>query len=331
MDEAKDTARRYVARRMAEISDWTRTIWDFGETAWREYRSAAFYVDLLRREGFEVEEGSAGMPTAFCATWENGDGPVIGGYAEYDGIPGNCQAAEPRQGPRPGLGPHAGGHTDPHSALGMGAFGGFLAAKAAMERHNIKGRLKFFGEPAEKVRGSKPIHAAAGYYDDLDAAISFHPFYMDPYCNTVRWDTHCGVGYGVIYEFTCDAPETWMAGAEASPIPASHAAPRAPGATDAMVQMYGAAKALREHVMAPGQSWSMNETILAHGQATADNIPAQMAQIQIAVPGRDQQRRQHRKTRSFGRGHISAENATQNDHWQRESWQCLNERRPQTF
>ena len=50
-----------------------------------------------------------------------------------------------------------------------------------------------------------------------------------------------------------------------------------------MVQMYQTAKALREHVMAPGQSWSMNETILAHGQATADNIPAQMAQIMYFI------------------------------------------------
>ncbi|WP_243613168.1 amidohydrolase [Shimia aestuarii] len=280
---AHQTARDTVAARMPELSRWTRDIWEFGETAWREYKSAAYYVDLLRREGFTVEEGSAGMPTAFCATWENGDGPTIGGYAEYDGIPGNCQAAEPRKMPRPGLGPHAGGHTDPHSALGMGALGGFLATKAAMQAHDIPGRLKFFGEPAEKVRGSKPIHAAAGYYDDLDAALSFHPFYMAPLCNTVRWDTHCGVGYGVIYEFTCEEPETWMAGGDASPIPASNAAARAPGATDAMVQMYQSAKALREHIMAPGQSWSMNETILSHGQATADNIPAQIAEIMYFI------------------------------------------------
>ena len=116
MGTAKDMARQVVRDRMDEISRWTRDIWDFGETAWREYKSCAYYVDLLRREGFEVEQGSAGMPTAFCATWENGDGPTIGGYAEYDGIPGNCQAAEPRKAPRPGLNAHAGGHTDPHSA-----------------------------------------------------------------------------------------------------------------------------------------------------------------------------------------------------------------------
>ena len=69
----------------------------------------------------------------------------------------------------------AAGHTDPHSALGMGSLGGFLAAKHAMEKHGIGGTLVFFGEPAEKMCGSKPVHAAHGYYDGLDAAISFHP------------------------------------------------------------------------------------------------------------------------------------------------------------
>lgn len=283
MQDARTHARDTVQSRMAEFSGWASTIWDYAETAWREYRSAAFYVDLLRKEGFEVEEGSGGMPTAFCAQWQNGDGPTIGGYAEYDAVPGNCQAAAPTKGPRDGLSAYAGGHTDPHSALGIGALAGFLAAKSAMEKHGINGRLKFFGEPAEKTRGSKPIHAARGYYDDLDAAISFHPFYMLPLCNTVRWDTHCGVGFGVIYTFTCDHPETWMAGGDTSPIPASHASPRAPGASDALVQMYQSAKALREHVMAPGQSWSMNEAVLNMGQATADNIPGQMSQIMYFI------------------------------------------------
>ena len=53
--------------------------------------------------------------------------------------------------------------------LGVGALAGFLAAKAAMEKYGIGGTLVFFGEPAEKVCGSKPVHAAKGYYDDADA------------------------------------------------------------------------------------------------------------------------------------------------------------------
>ena len=124
---------------------------------------------------------------------------------------------------RAGLSERAGGHTDPHSGLGMGALGGFLAAKAVMQARGIQGTLRFFGEPAEKVRGSKPIHAAAGYYDGLDAMISFHPFYMLPLCNTVRWDTHCATCYSLVYRFTCPEPETWLAGTADAPIPQAHA------------------------------------------------------------------------------------------------------------
>jgi aminobenzoyl-glutamate utilization protein B len=281
MSSAKAAAQDWIAAHRPQWSEWCGTIFDFGETAWREYRSAAFYVDLLRAHGFTVEAGSGGMPTAFCAVWENGDGPTIGGYAEYDGIPGNCQAADVVRRPRDGLSPQAGGHTDPHSALGIASLAGFLAAKEAMTRHGIRGRLKFMGEPAEKVRGSKPLHAARGYYDDLDAAISFHPFYMLPLCNTVRWDTHCGAAYAMIYSFVCDEPETWLAApSDGSPIPAYHGAARAPGANDAVVQMYLAGKALKEHIVAAGVNWSMNEAVLTMGQATADNIPAQLAQIQ---------------------------------------------------
>ncbi|MEM7194931.1 MAG: amidohydrolase [Pseudomonadota bacterium] len=275
----------WIELNVDELSDWSQTIFDYGETAWREYQSCDWYVDQLRLQGFEVETGSAGMPTAFCAEWRNGDGPTIGGYAEYDAVPGNCQAADTCQSPRAGLTQHAGGHTDPHSALGISSLGGFLAAKAMMKRHNIGGRLRFFGEPAEKVRGSKPIHAARGYYDDLDAAISFHPFYMLPLCNTTRWNTHCGVAYAMVYSFECESPQTWLnqSGEYDSPIAASHASARAPGANDALVQMYQTSKSLKEHMVAAGCGWSMNECILTAGQATADNLPAQISQIQYLM------------------------------------------------
>jgi len=276
----------WVGQHDQDLSDWNQVIFDFGETAWREYRSCAWYVERLREEGFEVEKGSGDMPTAFCATWRNGaGGPTIGGYAEYDGVPGNCQAADVVQRPRDGLSKHAGGHTDPHSALGIGALGGFLAAKFAMEKHDIPGTLKFFGEPAEKLRASKPIHAAKGYYDDLDAAISFHPFYMLPLANTTRWNTHCGAGYLVMYTFECDEQETWSSQMDEddSPIAASHASARAPGANDALVQMYTTSKMLKEHMVSNGCGWSMNESITLAGQATADNLPAQIAQIHYIV------------------------------------------------
>ena len=284
-DPLKQAIDQWVADNRADLSDWTSTIFQFGETAWREYKSAAYYVELLRRFGFEVEEASAGMPTAFNAIWRNGDGPTIGGYVEYDGVPGNCQAADTVERPRDGLSVHAGGHTDPHSALGMSALGGFLAAQTVMKNNEITGVLQLTGEPAEKVRGSKPIHAAAGYYDDLDAAISFHPFYMLPLCNTVRWDTHCAACYSLIYTFSCDHPETWQADTDAagSPIAASHAAARAPGADDALIHMYMTSRMLRGSMIGGAAGWSMNEVILTAGQATADNLPARLAQIQYTM------------------------------------------------
>lgn len=282
LSDAQTHALSVVDARMPELSEWCSTIFDFGETAWREYRSAEWYVARLRAEGFTVEEGSGGMPTAFCADWSNGDGPVIGMYAEYDAVPGNCQAASTQREPRAGLGYQAGGHTDPHSGLGISTLGGLLATKTAMKKHGIKGGLRYTGEPAEKVRGSKPIHAAKGYYDGLAAMLSFHPFYMLPMCNTVRWDTHCGAAYSMIYRFICDTPEKW-GDDDGAPIPQSHSDVRAPGANDALMMMYQSSKALRDAMLPHQGGWSISETILTAGQATADNLPAGLAEIQYMM------------------------------------------------
>ena len=227
------------------------------------------------------------MPTAFAAEWSNGSGPAIGMYAEYDAVPGNCQDAATVRRPRPGLSPHAGGHTDPHSGLGTGSLGGLLACKAAMERHGITGSLRFTGEPAEKLRGSKPIHAAKGYYDGLAGMISFHPFYMLPLCNTARWDTHCGAAYAMVYRFLCEEPEGWLAGGgrggDGAPIPQAHSAVRAPGANDALMLMYQSSKSLRDSTLPHQGGWSISEAILTAGQATADNLAAGLAEIQYIL------------------------------------------------
>ena len=274
---------RWVNENFQWLTKFNRKIWDLGETAWREYESANLYVKTLRKNGFEVEAGSGGMPTAFSAIWKNGSGPVLGSYSEYDAVPGACQAAETSKMPRPGLNQYAGGHTDPHSALGSSALGGVLAAKATMEKYNITGTLKFMGEPAEKLRGSKPIHAAKGYYNDLDAMVSFHPCYMLPLCNTVTWDTHCGAAFAMIYRFTCESPQTWTKHENPSPIPQAHSTVRAPGANDALVFMYNSSKSLRDSMLPHSGSWSMNEIILTSGQSTADNLPAKISEIQYIV------------------------------------------------
>lgn len=279
---AQKTALDWVSANETRLSRDHMTIWEFAEPSWREYRSAAWYVDVLKREGFAVEEGSGGMPTAFCANWGNG-GPVLGAYAEYDAVPGMNQAPVPRREPRAGFHRWAAGHTDPHSALGIGALGGVLAAKAAFEKHGVGARIKFFGEPAEKMCGSKPVHAAKGYYDDLDAAISFHPTSLPATANTTVWETHCGCYWSRIYTFECENPETWIGAMAREGAVNSHSVSRAPAALDAVCLMYTTSKYTRDSMLPHSGSWSLNEAILVAGQATADNIPPHVGQIQYAL------------------------------------------------
>lgn len=280
---AKATARAWIDAHLPELSAWHEHIWNLAEPAWREFESAAWYVRRLRDEGFEVEEGSAGMPTAFSASWSNGDGPAVLTYAEYDAVPGNCQAPTTRRQPREGLGDDAPGHTDPHSVLGIATLAGLLATKAAMSEHGIAGTLRYTGEPAEKMHGSKVVHGLRGYYDGLDAIVSFHPFYMLPLCNTARWDTQCGAYYSKVYTFVCDEAHTWQLDAERnSPIPASHSSARAPGANVALMQMYTASRVMHDAMLPSFGGWSLSDAILSSGQATADNLPARVARIQYS-------------------------------------------------
>ncbi|CAA9217131.1 MAG: FIG00793576: hypothetical protein [uncultured Arthrobacter sp.] len=281
---AKATARAWIDDNKERLSEWHQHIWDLAEPAWREFRSAEWYVRRLRDEGFEVEAGSGGMPTAFSAAWTQGvGGPVLLTYAEYDAVPGNCQAAGYEEGPREGLSRYAPGHTDPHSALGISTLAGLLGTMHAMKVHGISGTLKYTGEPAEKVQGSKVVHGLRGYYDGVDAIVSFHPFYMLPLCNTARWDTQCGSYYSRIYTFVCDEPETWQLGANPdSPIPASHSAARAPGANVALMSMYTSSRVMQDAMLPSFGGWSLSDAIFTHGQATADNLPARIAQIQYS-------------------------------------------------
>ena len=85
-----EAARRAALVAADELQDLTgeiaRGLWDLSETALRENRSAELLAGVLAAEGFAVETGVAGMPTAFVASWGEGR-PIIGVLAEYDALP----------------------------------------------------------------------------------------------------------------------------------------------------------------------------------------------------------------------------------------------------
>jgi len=74
---AQREALQWLEENRRALSADHQTIWNFHEPSWREYRSSRWYMDRLEREGFQVERGTAGMPTAFRARWSSGPGPVI--------------------------------------------------------------------------------------------------------------------------------------------------------------------------------------------------------------------------------------------------------------
>lgn len=137
-----------------DLSDRNQTIRRYGEVVRRSYESADRHVDLLTKEGFEIEAGSGGMPVAFAATYRRGDGLVISGYVESDGLSKNCQKAATDKGPRDGQGLHAGSHTAPHSAVLTNSLEARRLPRPPWSG-DVLDILNSFGERAEDARSSK--------------------------------------------------------------------------------------------------------------------------------------------------------------------------------
>src|SRR5262249_35216734 len=92
----RDIAVAAVERHRKDLVDLADRLWGYAETALRERRSAAALADYAERQGFQVERGVAGLPTAFVATYGEGQ-PIIGLLGEYDALPGLSQKAQPAE------------------------------------------------------------------------------------------------------------------------------------------------------------------------------------------------------------------------------------------
>jgi aminobenzoyl-glutamate utilization protein B len=153
---------------LISISD---NIWALAETAFEETESSKILSDYAEKQGFTVERGVAGMPTAFVATYGSGK-PVISVLGEFDALPGISQKIEPTKNP---LIEGAAGHGCGHNLFGAGSLGAAIAIKELIEQGKIKGTIKFFGTPSEEKFFGKIWMVNAGLWDDVDVNISWHP------------------------------------------------------------------------------------------------------------------------------------------------------------
>ena len=146
-------------------------IWAKAETAFEEYESSKLLADYAEQNGFTVERGVAGMPTAFVATYGSGK-PVISVLGEFDALPGISQKAEPTKQP---LEEGAGGHGCGHNLFGAGSLGAAISIKELIEKGKLKGTIKFFGTPSEEKFFGKIWMVRDGLWNDVDVNISWHP------------------------------------------------------------------------------------------------------------------------------------------------------------
>jgi len=154
----------------AEVCD---KIWAEPERNFKEFKAAKLLTDVLAENGFAVEAGVAGMPSAFRATYGSGK-PVIGLLAEYDALAGLSQVSGcPEKKP---IVPGGDGHGCGHNAMGPCCLGAAIAMKEIMEQDDLPGTVIVFGCPAEETGGGKCYMARDGIFDGVDYAICSHPF-----------------------------------------------------------------------------------------------------------------------------------------------------------
>ena len=171
MSKNKKALLTSVEKHKNELIKISDEIWELAETAFEETKSAEILASYAEKNGFNVERGVAGMPTAFVATYGSGS-PVISVLGEFDALPGISQKATPTKSP---LKEGAAGHGCGHNLFGAGSLGAAIAIKELIQAGKIKGTVKFLGTPSEEKFFGKIWMVNAGLWDDVDVNISWHP------------------------------------------------------------------------------------------------------------------------------------------------------------
>jgi aminobenzoyl-glutamate utilization protein B len=147
------------------------TVFSYGELGFQEFETSKYLTGLLEKEGFKIERGIAGIPTAWVASWGEGK-PVISLGSDIDDIP---QASQ-----KPGVGWHdpmiegAPGHGEGHnSGMPLNILAA-IAVKQVMQREHLKGTLRLWPGVAEELLGTKAYYVRAGMFKDVDVVLFCH-------------------------------------------------------------------------------------------------------------------------------------------------------------
>ncbi len=248
------------------IMDWNRgntqtyydvadKLWENPELSMQEYKSSAALIRLLEENGFEVEKGVAGMPTAFVASYGEGK-PVIGINAEYDALPGLSQSLDSLK--KEPLIPGAPGHGCGHNLLGTAGVKAAIAVRTVMEKFDLPGTIRVLGMPAEELCLGKVYMGKAGYLEGYDAFLDWHP----DFANYINYDS-CQSYFSVKFHFRGQASH-------------GNAPWHGRSALDAAMLQAHAVEMLREHLYPgtpPYAANTINYTFTSCGPEFANVVP----------------------------------------------------------
>ncbi len=173
LESLKEEALGMVEARSKLVQEIIDQLFSFGELGMQEFETQRFLTGLLADNGFEIELGVAGMPSAWTALWSNGTGkPLIALGSDVDGIPQSNQ--KPGMAYREAIIPMAPGHGEGHNSGQAVNIVAALAVKEIMERENIDGSLLIWPGVAEEQVASKAFFVREGTFDGVDVNLFTH-------------------------------------------------------------------------------------------------------------------------------------------------------------
>src|SRR5262245_14181072 len=236
LDRLKTEALTAVEGKAKMVQEIVDMLFSFGELGFQEFESSKYLTGILEQNGFKIERGYAGIPTAWVARWGSGK-PVISLGSDIDGIPQANQ--KPAVGYREAQVPFAPGHCEGHNSGQAVNIAAALVVKQIMERERIPGTLVLWPGVAEEQLGTKAHLVRAGLFKDVDATIFTHVS-SDL---GVSWGTQ-GANALISAEFRFRGQTAHSAGAPW----------RGKSALDAVMLMANAWEMKREHLELPQRS-----------------------------------------------------------------------------
>lgn len=221
-----------IANRLKEVS---REIHQTPEVKFEEVTASRLLADELEKDGFSVDFGVAGLDTAIYAIHSaQREGPTVAILGEYDALPEI-------------------GHACGHNLIAAAGLGAALAL--GVVKQDLPGKLVFMGTPGEEGGGGKIAMIEAGLFDEIDAAMMFHP------------SSHTVVDRGSL---AISEAQVLFKG---KPAHASGSPEKGINALDAVIQTFNGINALRQHI----KDGARIHGIITNGGAKPNIVPEHAA------------------------------------------------------